>query len=75
MTKELGAYLRLDHEWDHVDDDLARFASLGVRELHLYHLGLMSAASADSAARIVSRWKSRVDTANMEQVEESLNDG
>jgi hypothetical protein len=75
MTKELGAYLRLDHEWDHVDDDLARFASLGVRELHLYHLGLMSAASAESAARIVSRWKSRVDTANMEQVEESLNDG
>jgi hypothetical protein len=75
MTKELGAYLRLDHEWDHVDEDLARFASLGVRELHLYHLGLMSTTSADSAARIISRWKTRDDTTHTDQVEESLNDG
>jgi hypothetical protein len=75
MTKKLGAYLRLDQEWDHVDDDLARFASLGVRELHLYHLGLMSTTSADSAARIVSRWNSSVDSTNTDQIEESLNDG
>jgi hypothetical protein len=75
MTNELGAYLRLDHEWDHVDDDLARFASLGVRELHLYHLGLMSKTDADSAARIVSRWNSRVDISDTDHIEESLNDG
>jgi hypothetical protein len=75
MTRELGAYLRLDHEWDRVDEDLARLASLGVRELHLYHLGLMSTTSAESAARLVSGWNSRVDTSDMDQVEESLNDG
>ncbi len=74
MTKRLGAYLRLDREWDHVDDDLARFVSRGVRELHLYHLGLMSTTSAESAARIVSHWNSSVD-ANVDQIEESLNDG
>jgi hypothetical protein len=75
MTKNLGAYLRLDHEWDRVDHDLARYASLGVRELHLYHLGLMSKTSADSAARIAARWTSHTGTTNMDDVEESLNDG
>jgi hypothetical protein len=74
MTNDLGAYLRLDHEWDRVDEDLARYASLGVRELHLYHLGLMSKTSAASAARIVSQWNSRHET-SMDEVEESLNDG
>jgi hypothetical protein len=74
MTKELGAYLRLDREWDHVDDDLARLASLGVRELHLYHLGLLSTTSAKSAARIVSRWNSSVDS-KMDSIEETLTDG
>jgi hypothetical protein len=75
MTNDLGAYLRLDHQWGRVDDDLARYASLGVRELHLYHLGLMSKTSAESAARIVSRWTSRVDAPHTDEVEESLNDG
>lgn len=75
MTKDLGAYLRLDHEWDRVDDDLARYASLGVRELHLYHLGLMSKTSTESAARIVSRWTSRDGVTNTDDVEESLSDG
>jgi len=74
LTSNLGAYLRLDHQWDRVDEDLARYATLGVRELHLYHLGLMSQASADAAARIVSGWTSRVGAANMDDVEESLND-
>jgi len=74
MTKDLGAYLRLDHEWSRVDDDLARYASLGVRELHLYHLGLMSKTGAESAARIASRWTSRDGAMNADDVEESLND-
>jgi hypothetical protein len=73
MTKRLGAYLRLDREWDHVDDDLARLASLGVRELHLYHLGLMSTSSAESAARLVSQWNSSDKSVN--QIEETLSDG
>jgi hypothetical protein len=75
MTKDLGAYLRLDHEWGRVDDDLTRYASLGVRELHLYHLGLMSKIGAESAARIVTRWTSSADATNMDEIEESLNDG
>jgi hypothetical protein len=74
MTTNLGAYLRLDHQWDQVDDVLTRYASLGVRELHLYHLGLLSKTSADAAARIVSRWTSQIGATNMDQVEESLND-
>lgn len=75
MTNNLGAYLRLDRPWDHVDDDLARYASLGVGELHLYHLGLMSSTSAESAARVVSRWTSGVGTVTRDTVEETLNDG
>jgi hypothetical protein len=75
MTEKLGAYLRLDREWDRVDDDLDRYARLGVRELHLYHLGLMSTTSADAATRIVSRWTSRVGVSNLDHVEERLNDG
>lgn len=75
IAKDLGAYLRLDRSWDHVDEDLARYASQGVQELHLYHLGLMSATSAGSAARIVSRWTSGVDIAHTDAVEEMLNDG
>jgi hypothetical protein len=74
LTKNLGAYLRLDHEWGRVDEDLARYASLGVRELHLYHLGLMSKTSAESAARIVTRWNSRVGATSADEVEESLSD-
>jgi hypothetical protein len=74
MTKYLGAYLRLDREGGRVDEDLARYASLGARELHLYHLGLMSTVSAETAARLVARWNSHIGATNMDDVEESLND-
>jgi len=74
LTNELGAYLRLDNEWGHVDEDLAQYSDLGVRELHLYHLGLLSQSSAESAARIVSRWNTARSDSNMDDVEESLND-
>jgi hypothetical protein len=74
LTKDLGSYLRLDREWGRVDEDLARYASLGVRELHLYHLGLMSRTSLGSAARIVSRWASRDHATTTDEVEETLND-
>jgi hypothetical protein len=75
MTESLGAYLRLDHTWDRVAVDLDRYAALGVRELHLYHLGLMSTASADAAQRLVTGWTSHVATSHMDHVEEQLNDG
>jgi hypothetical protein len=75
MTNNLGAYLRLDHDWSRVDDDLSRYASLGVRELHLYHLGLMSTTSAKSASSIVSRWSAHVAAPSTDTIEESLNDG
>jgi hypothetical protein len=73
MTNDLGAYLRLDLESGRVDEDLARFRGLGVRELHLYHLGLMSSSSVDTASRIVSKWNDGT-AINMDDIEESLND-
>lgn len=74
LTSDLGAYLRLDREWGQVDDLLARYAAWGVRELHLYHLGLMTTTSAASAEQIVSRWTSRPGATNIDRVEESLSD-
>jgi hypothetical protein len=75
LTSDLGAYLRLDHDWRHLEDDLAHYRELGVSELHLYHLGLMSPSSAQSASRIVNAWTSHAEVVNMDRVEESLNDG
>jgi hypothetical protein len=74
LTKDLGAYLRLDQEWGRVDEALSRYASLGVRELHLYHLGLMSKASFESASQIVSRWTSGAHAKITDDVEESLSE-
>jgi hypothetical protein len=75
LTTNLGAYLRLDNDWSHLDNDLARYSSHGVSELHLYHLGLMSQSSAATASRIVKKWKSGVGSTNTDQIEEFLNDG
>lgn len=75
ITPNLGAYLRLDHDWTHLDSDLARYGSLGVRELHLYYLWLMSQSSAATAAHVVKAWKSGIGSTNIDQIEESLNDG
>jgi hypothetical protein len=75
LTTNLGAYLRLDNDWSHLDSDLARYASHGVSELHLYHLGLMSQSSAATASRIVKQWKPSVGATNTDQIGEPLNDG
>jgi hypothetical protein len=75
LTQELGAYLRLDHDRPELDNDLARYRELGVSDLHLYHLGLLSTSSAQNAARLISTWTSHVDAVTMDRVEESLNDG
>jgi hypothetical protein len=75
MTTNLGAYLRLDHDWAHLENDLTRYAELGVNELHLYHLGLLSQSSADTAARMIGEWKSGVRVTNIDQIEEALDDG
>jgi hypothetical protein len=75
ITANLGAYLRLDHDWPHLENDLARYAELGVNELHLYHLGLLSHSSYDTAARMIREWKSEVRATNIDHIEEALDDG
>jgi hypothetical protein len=74
ITANLGAYLRLDHDWPNLESDLTRYASLGVNELHLYHLGLLSQSSAGTAARMSRGWTLGART-NIDRVEEALNDG
>ena len=75
ITANLGAYLRLDHDWSHLEDDLTRYASLGVNELHLYHLGLLSQSSADTAVRMIGKWTSGDRPTHIDEIEEALNDG
>jgi hypothetical protein len=75
VAPQLGAYVRLDQSWTNLDNDLARYVSLGVSELHLYHLGLLSASSAETATRMVRAWTSSIGSTNIDQIEESLNDG
>ena len=74
MTSNLGAYLRLDHEWSASERILSLYAEAGVRELHLYHLGLLSATSLSTAQRLASTWRHLGD-ARLDQIEESLSDG
>ncbi len=74
MTSGIGAYLRLDHEWSSSEQILSRYADAGVAELHLYHLGLLSATSLSNAERLASTWRGR-SGARLVQIEESLNDG
>ncbi len=73
-TNNLGAYVRLDHDWVRSDHILSRYAELGVRELHLYHLGLLSATSFVNARHLASAWRRRRDV-GPDQIEESLSDG
>jgi hypothetical protein len=74
-TTNLGAYLRLDHDWSHLENDLTRYAGLGVNELHLYHLGLLSQSSAETAVRMIREWSTEVRPTNIDQIEEALGDG
>jgi hypothetical protein len=74
MTTSLGAYLRLDHEWSAGEGILSHYAEIGVHELHLYHLGLLSATSLDTVQRLVSTWRRSGDS-RLDQIEESLSDG
>jgi hypothetical protein len=74
MTSNLGAYLRLDHDWSKGEETLSRYAGMGVRELHLYHFGLLSTASAANAEQLTTTWRRRNDV-GLDEIEESLNDG
>lgn len=74
MTSNLGAYLRLDHEWSANEGIVSHYAEVGVRELHLYHLGLLSETSLGNAQRLTSTWR-RTGDARLDQIEESLSDG
>jgi hypothetical protein len=73
IARSLGAYLRLDHDWSEPGPILTRYADMGVRELHLYHLGLLSATSLVNAQRLTSTWRGH-GAAGLDQIEESLND-
>ncbi len=73
MTSGLGAYLRLDHEWSDSERILSRYADMGVRDLHLYNIGLLSATSLSNALRLMSTWRRRSGV-GFDQIEESLND-
>jgi hypothetical protein len=74
-TANLGAYLRLDHDWSHLESDLTRYAGIGVKELHLYHLGLLSVSSAETAERMIREWTSGAGPTHIDEIEEVLNDG
>lgn len=59
----VGAYLRLDRGWDEsLEARLARYVAAGVRELHLYHLGLLSASGLETASRVVEVARSLVES-------------
>ncbi len=52
---QVGAYLRLDRGWsdEDIDETLRRYVRAGATELHLYHLGLLTAASSRAAANVI----------------------
>jgi hypothetical protein len=58
LSEHVGAYLRLDYEWERLESVLERARPLGVTELHLYHVGLLSHASALTARRVADYWRS-----------------
>lgn len=52
----LGAYLRLDQGWSDdamIEDRIDSYVRAGMKELHLYHLGLLSRSGLGTAARVV----------------------
>ena len=51
----LGAYVRLDRGWDDeaIEARVAQYASAGVDEWHLYHLGLLPAGGLATARRFI----------------------
>ena len=56
---EIGAYVRLDRGWsdDDIDETLQRFVRAGATELHLYHLGLLTASSSMAAANVIESFR------------------
>jgi hypothetical protein len=57
---EVGAYLRLDRGWndDGNEETLRRYVRAGATELHLYHLGLLTAVSSMAAANVIEIFRS-----------------
>ena len=53
---DLGAYLRMDGGWNEmstIDQALERYRGIGLDEVHLYHLGLLSHTGVADLARVV----------------------
>jgi hypothetical protein len=58
---DVGAYLRLDRGWSNaseVNSKITDLADLGVDELHLYHLGLLSRSGFESARQVIAAGRS-----------------
>jgi hypothetical protein len=58
---DVGGYVRLDRGWSNeplVTATLRRYAEYGVRELHLYHLGMLSPAGLTAARSVIETWRS-----------------
>jgi hypothetical protein len=56
----VGAYLRLDRGWSNeapVRAELKRYAEYGTKELHLYHVGMLSSAGLASARDVIDEWR------------------
>ncbi len=58
LTSTLGAYVRLDDGAEKLVSLLARSAALGLDELHLYHLGLLTPEGHTVVARLLEYWTS-----------------
>jgi len=55
----LGAYLRLDRDWqaDNTDETIQHYVDAGVNELHLYHLGLLTKDSTRTASSVIEGFR------------------
>ncbi len=63
---EVGGYLRLDRDWSESETTGARlreYLDAGMRELHLYHLGLLGREGLQSLHRVVDRTRHLAESA------------
>jgi hypothetical protein len=55
-TTHLGGYLRMDRGWSNASfsrEKIERYVALGMDELHLYHLGLLSQRGLEDARHVI----------------------
>ncbi len=74
MTSNLGAYLRLDHEWSASERILSHYAEVGRARTSPLPPRIAVRDESGNAQRLASTWRRRGD-ARLDQIEESLSDG